>query len=193
MRAVKTIEVGAQLWRPEPLPSLDRAVDERLSSIASVAAKQDALLCAAARTNTTMAPFDTLLPDAWAYNLALTYTRPGSCEKELPFPFLPTLTVDNKVAGFVPAGGSATFGWDAAAKAAIARSGKPLFIAWVNQANAPLYTALVPVGDALGVADVPAGISGTAFAVLTAQPDVNDLGDLAGAMLAGPFMAILAG
>lgn len=59
--------------------------------------------------------------------------------------------------------------------------------------HAPLYTALVPVGDALGVADVPAGISGTAFAVLTAQPDVNDLGDLAGAMLAGPFMAILAG
>ena len=160
---------------------------------ASVAAKQDALLHAAANGNTSLTPFDPPLPDVWAYNLALAYVRPGSCARELPIPLLPALTMDNKTTGFAPAGGSITFRWDAAAKAAIARSGRPLSVAWVNQAGAPLYTSLVPMGDAMGAADVPASISGTTFAALTAQPGIVDLDELADATIAGPVMVRLVG
>ena len=86
MHTFKAIEVGLQLSRPGPPASMDRAVDTQLSSIASVAAKQDALLHAAANANTGLAPLDTPVPDVWAYNLALAFTRPGSCAKGAAHP-----------------------------------------------------------------------------------------------------------
>jgi hypothetical protein len=191
MHALKVIEVGVHLSVAESLSSTDATVDTLLSSIASVAAGQDALLHAATNSSTSLASFDTPLSDIWAYNLALGFTRPGSCARELPIPILPVLSLNNKTADFARAGGKIMFGWDMAARAALSRSGKPLFIGWVNQVDAPVYTPLTPVGDAMGTTDVPAGMFGTAYAVLTAQTDIIDINELTAATLAGPVMVSL--
>jgi hypothetical protein len=40
------------------------------------------------------APFDTGIPIAWAYNIGLQYTVPGSCCVEVPLPTYPQLSLD---------------------------------------------------------------------------------------------------
>ena len=191
MHALKVIEVGVHLSVADSLSSTDAMIDTLLSSIASVAAGQDALLRAAINSRTSLASFNTPLSDIWAYNLALGFTRPGSCARELPIPILPVLSLNNKTTGFARAGEKITLGWDIAARAALSRSGKPLFIGWVNQVDAPVYTTLTPVGDAMGVTNVPAGMFGTAFAVLTVQTGIVDINELTDATLAGPVMVSL--
>lgn len=42
----------------------------------------------------TQRPFDTAVPIAWAYNIGLQHTVPGSCLVEVPLPTYPQLSFD---------------------------------------------------------------------------------------------------
>jgi hypothetical protein len=188
MSALKSIEVGAFMSLAESLPSEDTSIALLLSSMASVAARQNAMLQASAKLNTSMASFETPLSAPWAYNLALNYVQPGTCTVELPYSILPRLSVADKTIANARSNDSITFVWDNAARIAAARSGKPLFIGWVNQIDSPIYTSLTALGDGSGMTVVPAKLSGTAFAVMTTQPGLEDMEDLTEATIAGPVI-----
>ncbi|KAH8710267.1 hypothetical protein GQ44DRAFT_626674, partial [Phaeosphaeriaceae sp. PMI808] len=191
MGALKSVELGVYMSLAESLPPSDTSAAILLSSIASVAAKQNALLHTQTNSNASTEPFETPASGAWAYNFALEYVRPGSCALELPFPILPMLTMSNKTTRYARPGTNVTFGWDAAGRSAASRSGKPLFIAWVNQVELPTFSPLTQFGDGFGTTTVPMGLSGTAFAVLTAQPGLTRMSELTDATLAGPVVVSL--
>lgn len=191
MSALKAVEGGVFMSLAESLPPDDAAAAVILSSMSSVAARQNSLLRPYIASNASVASFDTPMSDVWAYNLALTYVEPGSCAVEQRIPLLPTLSLGSSVAAVARPSGRVTFTWDAAGRAAASRSGRSLFIGWVNQVDAPIYTPLMPLGDGSGTTVVPAGLSGTAFAVLTSQPGLVTIADLTDATLAGPVVVSL--
>ncbi|KAJ4330518.1 hypothetical protein N0V95_010042 [Ascochyta clinopodiicola] len=191
MGALKSVELGVFMSLSDSLPPSDTSASVLLSSIASVAAKQYALLRTYTSRNASIEPFDTPSSGTWAYNVALGFVQPGSCALELPLPILPMLTMNNRIAGYAWPGANATFGWDVAGRSAASRSGKPLFVAWVNQVDAPVFTPLTLHGDGFGTTRVPLGLSGTAFAVLTAQPGLTTIDELTDATLAGPVVVNL--
>jgi hypothetical protein len=191
MGVLKSVEVGVFMSLAESLPSGDTSAAIVLSSMATVAARQNAILRAQANLNVSIASFETPLSATWAYNLALNYVRPGSCLVELPIPILPTLSINGGVSAYAQANSNVTFAWDAAGKAAASRSGKSLHIGWVNQVNDPVYTSILALGDGRGMAQVPPGLVGTAIAVLTAQPGLGSVEDLTEATLAGPVIVNL--
>src|SRR5205823_8581023 len=128
------------------------------------------------------------------YNLALQFVVPGSCPVEIPIPILPTLSVSSlrakassaKTTGMLPpyrnatinqfGGANATampsqmeFTWDSTQTPFLVEQGKPLFIGWTNQLNVPAYTELSIIAQGKGIADVPQGETGVAFAGVTSQ------------------------
>lgn len=191
MGALKSVELGVLMSLAESLPPADTSATTVLSSIAGVAATQNALLHTYMSSNASIESFETPTSGVWGYNFVLEYIQPGSCALELPLAILPMLTMNNKSAGYARPGANVTFGWDAAGRSAASRSGKPLYIAWVNQVDAPSFTSLSLLGDGLGITNVPPGLSGTAFAVLTAQPGLTSINELTEATLAGPVVARL--
>jgi hypothetical protein len=186
MKAFKTVELGVFITLAESLPPTDTSTAIVLSSIASVDARQTALLHAHNNASTEMVPFDTPVSETWAYNFALEYVQPGSCNIELAYPILPTLTVNDKIVESIQPGENVKLSWGVAGQFAAARSGKPLFVAWTNQLSAPFMSPVVRLGDGLGTTMVPQGLSGTAFAILTSQPERTSIDDLTEATLAGP-------
>jgi hypothetical protein len=77
------------------------------------------------------------------------------------------------------------FTWDPTQMPFVVEQGKPLFIGWINQLSVPSYTALSITGNGKGIADVPQGVNGVAFAAVTSQ-QLDNADDLAFATLAGP-------
>lgn len=191
MAVLKSIELGVFMSLAESLPPTDTPATVLLSSMASVAAKQNALLHTHTVSNASIESFETPSSAAWAYNLVLGYVQPGSCAVELPLPILPTLTMNDRTVGYARPGTEVTFSWDAAGRAAATRSGKPLFVGWVNQLDAPVFTSLTVLGDGSGTTRIPPRLSGTAFAVLTAQPELTSTDELTAATLAGPVVVSL--
>ncbi|KAF3031358.1 hypothetical protein E8E12_001086 [Didymella heteroderae] len=191
MSVVKTVEGGALMWLAGTLSPEDSSVAVMLSSMSSVAARQNAQLRSFAIPNASVSSFDTPLPDAWAYNIALTFVVPGTCTVEQHLPLLPTLSVANSVIATAHTGDEIMFMWDTAARAAVARSGRPLFIGWSNQVSSPVYSAVTTLGNGCGTTKVPSDLSGTAFAVLTAQPGLMSVPSLTKATLAGPVVVNL--
>ncbi len=94
-------------------------------------------------------------------------------------------------AGIAEPGQNVTFSWDVTQRPIALEASKPLFIGWANQINPPVYTPLTQVRKGSGSATVPMGMSGIAFAVLTAQPDLGSLDELTEATLAGPVVVSL--
>lgn len=191
MSNLKSVEAGMLIFLAESLSAGDTSAALVLSSMASIAATQNALLRVSASLNTSTASFETPLSPTWAYNIALNSVQPGSCSIDLPIPVLPALFVSAGISGNTQSNSSITFGWDAAGRAAASRSGKPLYIGWVNQVNEPKYTLISALGDGYGLSDVPAGLAGTAVAVLTAQPSLRSITELTEATLAGPVVVSL--
>lgn len=185
--ALKSVELGVFISLADSLPPTDTLATILLSNIATVSAKQKGLLYTETNPNATLQPFETVASETWAYNFVSTFVQPGSCALDLPVPILPMLTVNNKTITHAQPGTNVTIGWDVAGRAAASRSGKPLFVAWVNQVNPPLLTRLTTLGDGWGTTKVPLGLLGTAFAVLTAQPEVKGINELTDATLAGPI------
>jgi hypothetical protein len=191
MDALKSVELGVLISLAESLPPTDTSATFLLSSIASVAAKQMTLLHVYSNSNVSMGSFDTPTSATWAYNFILEYVQPGSCALSLPFPILPVLTVNNNTVGYARPGTNVTVGWDAAGRSAASRLGKPLFVGWVNQVDPPSFSPLEMLGDGLGTTAIPSGLSGTAFAVLTAQPELTSIDELTEATVAGPVVVQL--
>ncbi|KAF9729791.1 hypothetical protein PMIN01_11724 [Paraphaeosphaeria minitans] len=173
---LKSIELGVFMSLAESLPPTDTPATVLLSSMASVAAKQNALLHTHTVSNASIESFETPATAAWAYNLALGHVQPGSCAVELPLPILPTLTMNGRTDGYARQDGEVTFIWDAAG---------------VNQLDVPVFTPLTVLGDGSGTTRVPPGLSGTAFAVLAAQPELTSIDELTAATLAGPIVISL--
>ncbi|KAF9730094.1 late sexual development protein [Paraphaeosphaeria minitans] len=176
MAVLKSIELGVFMSLAESLPPTDTPATVLLSSMASIAAKQNALLHTHTVSNPSIESFETPSSAAWAYNLALGYVQPGSCAVELPLPILPTLTMNDRTVGYARPGTEVTFSWDAAG---------------VDQLDVPVFTSLTALGDGSGTTRVPPGLSGTAFAVLTAQPELTSIDELTAATLAGPVVVSL--
>ncbi|ENI03155.1 hypothetical protein COCC4DRAFT_200607 [Bipolaris maydis ATCC 48331] len=144
MVTLKSINLGVFMSMAE---AAERPVAILLSSIASVEAKHIALLSDHTHHNASAQSFDTPATPAWAYNIALQYSQPGSCSVQLPLPILPKLTINNHTFAHVQPGAKVSVEWGAAA-----------------------------------------GLSGTAFAVLTAQEGLTSIADLTAATLAGPLV-----
>lgn len=191
MSTLKSVETGVLLSLTKSLLSEDSPAVDVLSSMGGVAAKQSAVLHARVNRNADVASFETPVSAAWAYNLAQSFTLPGSCAVELPIVNLPPLSLNGRYTANVQSNASVTFAWDAAGRAAASRSGKQLFIGWMNQVDTPIYTPVVALSDGSGTTEVPSGLSGTAFAALTAQPGLVSLEELTQATLAGPVVVNL--
>lgn len=137
------------------------------------------------------APFDTPIPIAWAYNIGLQYTVPGSCPVEVPLPTYPQLYFDpaEPTPEFASNGsypGMMAFAWDDQQVWVEREEGKQLFAAWVNQYNYPLYTPVKVTGPGRGTTIVPEGMQAVAFVALTTLQPL-DFTDLQDATLVGPL------
>jgi len=82
------------------------------------------------------------------------------------------------------------FTWDPAQMTFVAEAGKQLQVGWVNQLNVPVYTPLNITVKGKGIAPVPQGMNGAAFAAVTTQC-LDNANDLALATLAGPVVVKL--
>lgn len=67
---------------------------------------------------------------------------------------------------------------------------KQVYVAWVNQANGPVYTPLKVMKPGLGTTEVPGGLAGVAFTGLVTQM-VDNIDDLAVATLTGPAVVVI--
>lgn len=190
MSGLKSVETGLFITIADSLPASDAPLGVVLTNMATVASRQNAMLQAYIHSNSSAGPFETPISAIWAYNFAALHVLPGSCTVELPIPILPTLAVGDGLgfSVFRQSNTNVSFAWDAAGTTAAARSGKPLSVGWVNQIGNPQYTPLVVVSDGIGITTIPAGLLGTAFAVLTAQPGLDSIDDLTKATIAGPVM-----
>jgi hypothetical protein len=133
-------------------------------------------------------PFDTAIPAAWAYNIGLQFTVPGSCTVEPAYTVYPQLTLNPSGPTFADDSSypsSVSFTWDPQ-QAWVAREvGKQIYAAWVNLYNQPMYTPVIIDREGSGSTVVPKNMSGMAFiALITMQP--SDFTDLEGATHVGP-------
>jgi hypothetical protein len=167
----------------------DLAIAAPITSILGVETRHDAYLRMLHGAVPNPAPFDTGLPIAWAYNIGLQLTVPGSCPVEVPLPTYPQLSLDPAEP---PAFASdsypetMSFKWDAQQAWVQRETGKQLYAAWVNQFNQPTYTTVTVNKAGSGTTSVPKGMQAVAFVALTTlQP--SNFNDLQGATLVGPL------
>ncbi|KUJ08971.1 uncharacterized protein LY89DRAFT_316684 [Mollisia scopiformis] len=153
-----------------------------LSSILSVESQQDTFFRMTGSNTPSASPFNTGLSNTFAYNIALTFVDPRSCPQLLPLPILPSLNVTSPV---MNATAPATPPTSIAFTVSGVPQGGNLFIGWVNQANPVVYSN-VTVKNGVGMADIPPGMTGMAFAALTAQNTAMTVDALTNATLAGP-------
>ncbi|KAK2020741.1 hypothetical protein LX32DRAFT_576468, partial [Colletotrichum zoysiae] len=147
-RDIKSLGVSAALAIAESVAAADQTLLPGLLSIAATEARHSALLEAAHGSPPSPSAFETALPEVWAYNLALRFVIPGSCQASPPLPILPSL-------GYRMVDGVPAFSWDPEQAPVAQEEGKPLFIAWVNQLGPPAYTSLAMTGASNGTAALP--------------------------------------
>jgi hypothetical protein len=167
-----------------------------VASILTVESRHDAFFRHVQGEVPNPAPFDTGSNDVWAYNIALSFIVPGSCPVEVPVPVLPKLNVTQQVQAdgwYTNSTNSATdiklqqFSWDSTQMPFVVEEGKQLLVGWVNQVNVPTYTTLTVTSPGRGTSNVPQGMSGVAFAVITTQ-QYDNVNDLAFGTMAGPVV-----
>jgi hypothetical protein len=213
--AITSVGISAIIGLADRISGTDALFITSVLSILTVESRHDAFFRHVDGKAPNPAPFDTGISSIWAYNLALPFVVPGSCPVEIPLPILPTLSVSSlpantpcanttgKLPGSAPYGNTTTslfsdanttvrpsqaeFTWDPTQMPFLVEQGKPLFIGWINQLSVPSYTELSITGNGKGIADVPQGANGVAFAAVTSQQFGNAY-DLALATLAGPVV-----
>jgi hypothetical protein len=161
------------------IAALNPGLQQNIASIITVEARHDAFFRISGGVIPNPAPFDTGLTAAWAYNLAQPFIVPGSCPS-LPLPILPALTVSAN-----PGATMAQIEFDPSQVDAT----KPLFVGWVNQANAPVYTALNLSAPGKGNAAMPPNLENVAFVAL-ARDQFGIVDDLSSGTVAGPAVFI---
>lgn len=186
---ITSVGIGATIGLNERLAITDPLLVKSVSSILTVESRHNGFFRHIRGEVPNPAPFDTGISDIWAYNLAFSFILPGSCSVELPIPILPRLNVSQPPrSSYTNSTGSndqREFTWDPMQTPFVIEANKPLLIGWINQLNKPVYTPLNITTKGKGTANVPQGLNGVVFAVVTAQqPD--DVNDLASATLAGP-------
>jgi hypothetical protein len=79
------------------------------------------------------------------------------------------------------------FSWNLAQMPFVVEKSKQLLIRWVNQVNVPIYTSLNITSKGRGMASVPYGLKGIAFAVIITQR-YDNINDLTLGTIAGPVV-----
>lgn len=191
---ITSVGIGALFDLQDGVSKTDPGLEVIVSAIVTLEARHDAFFRMTAGEAPNPSPFDTRISGAWAYNLALDFVVPGSCGGGLPasitgipvFPPLglvgtnePMFTSTNSIGTlvFTVNTGALPSGWNSA----------PLFIGWVNQELAPIYTPVTIVNGNQLQTQVPTGLAGMAFAALTNQNTATTVTDLTAATLAGPL------
>lgn len=185
--------IGATISLAERLIVTDPLLVKSILSILVVESRHDVFFQHIEGKVPNLAPFNTGISDIWAYNFALSFIVPGSCSVEVPLPILPILTVSNASSG--PANSTMNeslreFTWDPVQITFVTKAGKQLLVGWVNQLNMLVYTPLNITVKGKGIAPVPQGMNGVAFATVTTQC-LDNVNDLALATLAGPVVVKL--
>ncbi|CZR66764.1 uncharacterized protein PAC_16665 [Phialocephala subalpina] len=184
---ITSISIGAIIAITASVASTDPTIVGSTTSIITVEGRHDAFFRLSASDVPNPTPFDTAISTTWAYNLILSFVVPSSCPT-LPLTVLPVLTVTSPaLSATAPATPPLTITFTVDPKVV---KGLRLFIGWVNQANAPVYTTAVVV-NGNGRASVPSGLQGTAFAALTNQNTATTVDTLTTATLAGPAAVLI--
>lgn len=170
------------------LSGSDLAIAAPITSILGVETRHDAYLRMLHGAVPNPAPFDTGLPIAWAYNIGLQLTVPGSCPVEVPLPIYQLSLDPAEPPAFASDSYPETmsFKWDAQQAWVQRETGKQLYAAWVNQFNQPTYTTVTVNKAGSGRTSVPKELQAVAFVALTTlQP--SNFNDLQDATLVGPL------
>ena len=191
---ITVVGIGAIFDLQDLFSKTDPGLEASTSAIVSVESRHDAFFRLIGGEIPNPTPFDTRISGVWAYNLALDFIIPGSCGSGLPasitgLPVLPPL-------GLVGAGDPAFASTNYQTQLTFAVNtgampngwnNKPLFIGWVNQVNAVIYTPVTVVNGYQLQTPVPAGLNGMAFVALTGQNTASDIAGLTSATMAGPL------
>ena len=165
------------------------ALDPAITAILGVETRHDAFLRILHGVVPNPAPFDTGLPIAWAYNIGLQYTVPGSCAVEVPLPTYPQLSFDPAEPPLFASDSypsTMAFRWDDQQAWVQREKGKQLYAAWINQYNQPVYTPVTVKEAGSGSTAVPRDMQAVAFVALTTL-QLSDFTDLQDATLVGPL------
>lgn len=181
--------ISATIGLSESLAVTDPLLARFVSSILTVESRHGAFFRQVQGIVPNPAPFDTGISDIWAYNAAQAFIVPGSCPVEIPVPVLPGLKVSRAA---ISTNGTVLqqFTWDPTQSPFVVEGHKQLFAGWVNQVNKPVYTPLNSTTSGKGIASMPQGMNGIAFAVITAQ-QYGNVKDLAWGTMAGPALVPL--
>src|ERR1700760_2273893 len=159
---ISSTGVSAMIGISQSLAFTDPSLTQLISPLLSAKTRHNAVLRSLLDEVPDPAPFDTGISSIWAYNIALSFTVPGSCPVELPIPVIPGLTVtqvsnaNSTVAPYanstIGANGNMMreFTWDPRQVHSVAEGNKQLLAGWVNQANKPVYTPLMKTGSGKG-------------------------------------------
>lgn len=181
---------GSVIGLEQQLNGSAPALAPAITAILGVETRHDAFLRILHGVVPNPAPFDTAVPIAWAYNIGLQYTVPGSCPVEVPLPTYPQLSFDPaELPSFANASYPSTlsFKWDDQEAWVQREKGKQLYAAWINQYNQPTYTPVTVKGEGSGTTPVPKDMQAVAFVALTTlQP--SDFTALQDATLVGPLV-----
>ena len=191
---ITSVGIGAIFDLQDGISKTDPGLEVSVSGIVTVESRHDAFFRMTAGEAPNPAPYDTRISGAWAYNLALDFIVPGSCGNGLPasitslpvFPPLGLLGTNEPAFASTNSIGTLVFtvntsqmhaGW----------SNQPLYMGWVNQENPPIYTQVTVMNENQLQTQVPTGMNGMAFAVLTGQNTATDVTALTAATIAGPL------
>ncbi|KAH6683474.1 hypothetical protein B0J14DRAFT_674111 [Halenospora varia] len=184
---VTSAAIGVIITILQSLSQTDPNLLGPLSSILSVESQQDAFFRMSGSNTPSASPFSTSLSTTFAYNIALTFVDPRSCPQLLPLPILPSLNRTSPAfSATAPPTPPTSITFDASG---VPHNGN-LFVGWVNQANPVVYSDVI-VQDGIGTADVPKGLTGIAFAALTAQATEMTVDGLTNVTLAGPAPVLM--
>lgn len=186
---ITSTNFGSVIGLQQQLGGSAPALSPATTAILGVETRHDAFLRILHGVVPNPAPFDTAIPIAWAYNIGLRYTVPGSCPVEVPLPTYPQLSFDPaKPPSFASTSYPSTisFAWDDQQAWVQREKGKQLYAAWVNQYNLPVYTPVTVTGAGSGITPVPKDMQAVAFVALTTLQPL-DFTDLQDATLVGPL------
>lgn len=176
---ITIVGIGAVIDLAASVAPTDPALLQNIASTITVEARHDAFFRQALSLPPNPAPQDTRLSPEWALHLALPFVVPRSCPLSPAVRRFPRLAIRGVL---TPTTATLTF-----ATAANVTHG--MYVAWLNQANVPVYTPIsVVAGAPPGVFNttLPPGMGGVAFAALTGQRRARDVAALTVATLAGP-------
>lgn len=193
---ITSVGIGALIDLEAGIAPTDPGAIPAVGSIVPVESRHDAFFRLTTNEHPNPTAFETRISGAWAYNLALDFVVAGSCG-QLP-PSITSLPVfpDIQVLRAGPPSFAATNGEPGSLAFEVLDLSQvddrwnttgSLYMGWVDAANSPVYTAVTLVGKGSFMADIPAGLFGMAFAVLTNQNMAANVADLTAATLAGPL------